>query len=115
MDKKKGTAVAVPIRQKDGITRLLRLQDKVEVILERSLKARRNDNYLAYRVYHDYYGQVDMKACLIWQEELKLPSVESIGRCRRKIQQSRIDLRADKEKESYRIGSQIDFIEYSEV
>ena len=95
------------------MSRLRTLQEKVEAVLERSLKARGNDNYLAYRIYHQFY-HVNPYEALVYQDEKKLPSVESIGRCRRKAQQERPELIADFEKEDVQMKAQIEFIEYAE-
>lgn len=79
-------------------------------ILEARPDTRASDRLLIEAVY-DRYGVVNQPFWLVMESDL--PSFETITRCRRKIQQTREDLRAVGEVEKERIDRQLDFIEYA--
>lgn len=87
------------------------MQGKVEAMLTRYPICRDNDRLLIGAVYATYYN-VDMNEP--FKEVLKndkLPSFETIGRCRRKAQEQHEELRGKRDKE--RIERQKEFIEYA--
>ena len=94
--------------------RLTKMQDKVEFILRKYPKTRDDDRLLIGAVYAHFYdvpvGAVSFKDVLLNE---KLPSFETIGRCRRKLQAEDEDLRGTKAKEKERLEAQKDFIAYA--
>lgn len=92
---------------------LYKLEDMVREVLERNEKARDDDRELTLRIHMNYYG-INPYApyCeVMWNEHI--PSQESIGRCRRKIQEKDFDLRGSKRKEAIRMAEQEAYIEYA--
>lgn len=93
--------------------RLYRLEDMVREILEKNERARDDDRELTLRVHMNYYG-INPYApyCeVMWNE--RIPSQESIGRCRRKIQETDFSLRGSKRKETIRMEEQEAYIGYA--
>lgn len=93
--------------------RLYRLEDMVRAILEKNERARDDDRELTLRVHMNYYG-INPYApyCeVMWNEHI--PSQESIGRCRRKIQETDFELRGSKRKETIRMEEQEAYIGYA--
>ncbi len=93
------------------MVRLKRMQDKVEYLLTKYPVTRDDDRMLIGAVYAHFYG-VDINAP--FKEVLlndKLPSFETIGRCRRKAQEGNEALRGKRDKE--RIELQKEYIEYA--
>lgn len=118
MPKKEGrSAEAHPhldCNSNSGKKQLLTVHNMVLGVLTNEPRTRSDDRALAMEVYRRYY-KVD-----IYKEPFavvmcndKLPSIETIGRCRRKVQEEREDLRAVKAVEDKRISRQEDFIEYA--
>lgn len=98
-------------KRTDG--KLYRLEDMVREVLEWDEKARDDDRELTLRIHINYYG-INPYApyCdVMWND--KIPSQESIGRCRRKIQETEFDLRGSKKKEKIRMKEQETYIEYA--
>lgn len=99
--------------QKCTGSKLYRLEDMVREILEQNERARDDDRELTLRVHMDYYG-INPYApyCeVMWND--KIPSQESIGRCRRKIQETDFKLRGSKAKEEIRMDEQEVYIDYA--
>ena len=93
--------------------RLYKLEDMVREVLEQNERARDDDRELTLRVHMDYYG-INPYApyCeVMWND--KIPSQESIGRCRRKIQETEYELRGSKRKEDIRMEEQEVYINYA--
>lgn len=93
--------------------KLYKLEDMVREILEENERARDDDRELTLRVHVRYYG-INPYApyCdVMWND--KIPSQESIGRCRRKIQETDLDLRGSKRKEKIRMEEQEVYIDYA--
>lgn len=92
--------------------RLVKMQDKVEHILTQYPITRDDDRMLIGAIYALYYD-VDIKhesfASVLANG--KLPSFETIGRCRRKAQEENEELRGKRDKE--RIELQKEYIEYA--
>ena len=93
--------------------RLYRLEDMVRNVLETNEKARDDDRELTLRVHMNYYG-INPYApyCEVMRNE-KIPSQESLGRCRRKIQETEFELRGSKRKEDIRMNEQEAYIDYA--
>lgn len=89
---------------------------QVEEILEFEDRARNSDEYL-YAMYLSYYG----KGLLDWtvadflkkRRALGVPSIETVGRCRRKIQEKYPYLRASQEVEEARAEKEMEWREYA--
>ena len=92
---------------------LMTLHDMVLSVLEEVPATRSSDRVLIATVYERYYGVHDEPFYQVMEEMTDLPSIESITRVRRKIQEQREDLRAVKAVETERINRQLDFIEYA--
>ena len=98
------------------------MKDKLNTIrelvlneLEQNEEARADDFVLIAEIYRKHYGVgfVSFYDLMTHHSVWKLPSFETIRRCRQKVQEERIDLRADKETEARRINMQRDFIEFA--
>ena len=93
--------------------KLVTLESLVLKVLEEDRLARDDDRELTLRVHMDYYG-IDPYTpyCeVMWND--KIPTQESIGRCRRKIQETREDLRGSRTKEQIRMAEQVTYIDYA--
>lgn len=92
---------------------LLTLEAMVRPILERKPETRDSDKELAITVWNTYYGiNPYAPVCEVLRNDC-IPSIESIGRCRRKIQETDESLRGSKRKEKIRMAEQERFIEYA--
>ena len=77
------------------MSRLKTLQDKVEYCLEKYPICRNDDKILiptVYKLFYDFDVTVHTAKDLLLDKNL--PSFETITRCRRKIQEDRLDLQA---------------------
>lgn len=85
----------------------------VRNILTDNPKARDDDRELTL-VLHTRYYDINPYSCYceVMRNE-NIPSQESIGRCRRKIQEKDETLRGSKAKEQIRLDKQEEFIEYA--
>lgn len=93
--------------------RLLRLEDMIEPVLRDYPKTRDSDRELTYRIWTKYFGINPWSPiCEVLRNEA-IPSVESIGRVRRKLQEKDETLRGSRRKEKERIDAQLDFITYA--
>ena len=95
-------------------------QDLVEDILINSRAARNSDNVLILEVYNRLLADKGMDITrmtfpmvLINIKNLGLPSLETVGRCRRKLQEDHLDLRSDKDIAEAREELQQIFREYA--
>lgn len=93
--------------------KLKTLESKVLRILEENEYARDDDRTLTLQIHSIYYG-VDINTPY-WQVmcDDTIPTQESIGRCRRKIQETREDLRGSKAKEIIRMAEQETYLDYA--
>lgn len=91
------------------------LEEQVRAVLKEHPKARDDDRELTLMVYTKVYGRNPWAPMIEIMRDKELPSQESIGRVRRKIQQADETLRGSKRKEEIRMNAQIDFIEYSKA
>ena len=80
--------------------------------LERFPETRADDRELVKVLYDEFYSVWSEPFYMVMNRK-DLPTFESIGRCRRKIQEENEDLRAEKPVEDRRLEAQIDFIEYA--
>lgn len=92
---------------------LLTLEAMVRPILERKPETRDSDKELALTIWNTYYGiNPWAPVCEVMRNEC-IPSIESIGRVRRRIQEKDETLRGSRKKEQERLEAQVDFIEYA--
>jgi hypothetical protein len=97
------------------MSRLKTLEDKVRAVLERDPKARDDDRILTLDVWCNLYGINPWSPVSEVLRNKDLPSQESLGRVRRKIQETDVSLRGTKAKEDVRMKAQVDFIEYAKT
>ena len=90
------------------------LEEQVREVLKRDPKARDNDRVLTLDVWVNIYGVNPWSPVAEVMRNKDLPSQESLGRVRRKIQQTDESLRGTKYKEKIRMDAQADFITYAE-
>ena len=97
----------------DARKRLSKREYEVKAILEMYPQARDDDRFLTL-MYHTTFCDVDLYTPYITvMLNEKLPSQESIGRCRRKLQEKDESLRGSKAKEEIRMAEQEGYIEYA--
>lgn len=93
--------------------RLNKLEDMVEPILRSDPKTRDSDRELTLTVWNRCYGVNPWSPiCEVMRDE-KLPSPETIGRVRRRLQEYDESLRGSRRREKERFEAQLDFIEYA--
>ena len=95
------------------MARLNKLEDKVRPILRTDPETRDNDRELTMKVWSIYYGINPWSPLSEVFRNDAIPTVETIGRVRRKIQETDESLRGSKHKEEVRMSAQVDFIEYA--
>lgn len=95
------------------MNKLYKLEDMVRYELSNKPRTRDDDRYLTLQIYVDYYNINPYAPYADVMTNTKLPSQESIGRCRRKLQETEIALRGSKRKEAIRMAEQVTFIEYA--
>lgn len=88
------------------------IEDKVLYELENNPSTRDSDRNLVTAVYMDFYRMTEVTPFVDVMFS-KLPNYESIGRARRKIQETREDLRGSRKAETARMNSQQEYIEYA--
>lgn len=93
--------------------RLKTLEKKVLAELEAKPATRDSDRELTLAVYADFYGVSTWTPFAEVMRRKDLPSTESIGRTRRKLQEKNEALRGDKYHEAVRLAAQADYIEYA--
>ena len=80
--------------------------------LEHNPSTRDSDRNLVTAVYMDFYGMTEVTPFVDVMYS-RLPSYESIGRARRKIQETREDLRGKDRIERERLANQEAYIDYA--
>ena len=90
------------------------LEPKVKAVLVRYPRTRDDDRELTLQVWQTYYGINPWMPVCEAMRNSKLPSQESLGRIRRKLQETDETLRGSKRKESVRLKAQLDYIKYSQ-
>lgn len=93
--------------------RLDTLEDIVRLVLEEDPKARDDDRVLTLDVWCNIFGINPWSPVCEVMRNKNLPSQESLGRVRRKIQQRDETMRGSKQKEKIRMGAQEDYLEYA--
>ena len=93
--------------------RLLRLEDMIEPVLRSDPKTRDSDQELTLKIWNVFFGVNPWAPVCEVMRNKKLPSQESIGRVRRKLQEKDETLRGSRRKEKERIDAQLDFIQYA--
>lgn len=99
---------------------LRNLKELVRTILEQHPETRSSDNLLYVEVLHRYTAATGKEALQVpvWmffthQTEWKIPSIETVGRCRRKCQQENPLLKATDEVQGFRYDKETEFIEFA--
>lgn len=98
------------------MSKIKRVESLVKNILELDPDARNDDFKLIAEVY--YYlnnetGKLPFNVVMLAHKELRLPSVESITRARRKLQAEYEYLKADKKTEEIRADEEQEYRRYS--
>lgn len=94
--------------------RLNSLEDMVRETLKRDARARDDDRILTLDIWVNVFKVNPWSPVCEVMRNKNLPSQESLGRVRRKIQQRDESLRGSKAKEDIRMNAQADYLEYSE-
>ena len=99
---------------------LRNLTELVKIILEQQPETRSSDNLLYMEVLHRYTAATGKETLKlpVWmflthQTEWKIPSIETVGRCRRKAQQENPHLKATSKVQDFRFDKETDFIEFA--
>ena len=95
------------------MARLNSLEDMVREVLKKDPKARDDDRILTLDVWCNVFKVNPWSPICEVMRNKDLPSQESLGRVRRKIQQTEEHLRGSKAKEQVRMDAQLDYIEYA--
>lgn len=95
------------------MARLDTLEEMVREVLKKDPKARDDDRILTLDVWVNVFKVNPWSPVAEVMRNKDLPSQESLGRVRRKIQQTEEHLRGSKAKEQVRMDAQVDYIEYS--
>ena len=94
------------------------IENEVKKILDKDIKARKDDMYLYY-IYCTKYGVLNEKAFVQlfynknFRKEYNVPVFESVSRARRKLQQEHEYLRPEKDVQDARINKTADYIRYA--
>ena len=102
------------------MSELRKTTELVRDILTQSVSARNSDNVLYCKVL-EYYGKrmdVDFNRVSVISffnsaKRASIPSIETVGRCRRKLQEEYTELRADEDVERKRMKRENEFREYA--
>ena len=94
------------------IKELKTIEQKVLHELEHYPETRKSDKVLVTAVYMDFYNMTP-ETPFVDVMFSNCPNYETIGRARRKIQETREDLRAPAKIEAQRIANQETYIEYA--
>lgn len=89
------------------------LEEQVRAVLIKDPKARDDDRILTLDVWCNVYKINPWSPVKEVMRNKNLPSQESLGRVRRKIQQMDESLRGSKYKEKIRMDAQADFMDYA--
>ena len=96
---------------------LRNLTEMIKEILEQQPETRSSDNKLYIEVLKRCTNQnvLNMPVQLFYQNltEWQLPSIETVGRCRRKAQQENPNLKASVEVNNFRYDRETEFIEFA--
>lgn len=89
------------------------LEGKVREILEVNPKTRDDDRLLTLEVWTNFYRVNPYAPVSEIMKNKHLPSQESVGRARRKLQELDESLRGSKHKEKIRVERQVEFLQYA--
>lgn len=97
--------------------KLRNMTELVRTIMEQQPETRSSDNLLYIEVLKRCTSQ-NVLNMPVWafyqhQREWQLPSIETVGRCRRKAQQENPHLKAKPEVEGFRYDNETKFIEFA--
>ena len=95
------------------MSRLKDQESKVREILEECPRARDDDRELTLRVWVRFYKINPYAPVIEVMRNRNLPSQESLGRVRRKLQMGDETLRGSRHKEKIRFNAQKDYLEYA--
>lgn len=97
--------------------KLRNMTELVKTIMEQQPETRSSDNLLYIEVLKRTTSQnvLNMPVWLFYQNltEWQMPSIETVGRCRRKAQQKNPHLKAKPEVEGFRYDRETEFIEFA--
>lgn len=97
--------------------KLRNLTEMIKEILEQQPETRSSDNKLYIEVLKKCTTQnvLNLPVYLFYQNltEWQLPSIETVGRCRRKAQQENPNLKASDEVKNFRYDRETEFIEFA--
>lgn len=97
--------------------KLRNMTELVKTIMEQQPETRSSDNLLYIEVLKRCTSQnvLNMPVWSFYQNlrEWQLPSIETVGRCRRKAQQENPHLKATSEVEGFRYDKETEFIEFA--
>ena len=98
-------------------SKLRNMTELVRTIMEQQPETRSSDNLLYIEVLKRTTSQnvLNMPVWLFYQNltEWQLPSIETVGRCRRKAQQENPHLKAKPEVEGFRYDKETEFIGFA--
>lgn len=96
---------------------LRNMTELVRIVLEQQPETRSSDNLLYIEVLRRCTNQkvLDMPVWMFYENltEWHLPSIETVGRCRRKAQQENPHLKATAEVQDFRCDKESEFREYA--
>jgi len=94
------------------ISRLKKTSERVEALLEKYPKTRGNDRLLEAVFYMEYHGITPFDSFIEVMKREDLTNFETIRRARARVQEARIDLRADESIEDMRMNEQRGYLEF---
>ena len=94
------------------MTELKTLEEKVERVLMAYPRTRNDDRELTLTIWEKCYGVNPWSPINEVMRNKSLPSQESLGRIRRKLQQHNEALRGTKRREKIRLEAQKDYMDY---
>ena len=96
---------------------LRNMTELVRIVLEQQPETRSSDNLLYIEVLRRCTNQkvLDMPVWMFYQNqrEWQLPSIETVGRCRRKAQQENPHLKATAEVQDFRYDKEAEFVQFA--
>ena len=99
------------------MSNLRTLTELVRIVLEQQPETRSSDNLLYIEVLRRCTKQqvLDMPVWMFYQNqrEWQLPSIETVGRCRRKAQQENPHLKATAEVQDFRYDKETEFMRFA--
>lgn len=94
--------------------RISKVHDMVLDVLQTRPSTRKSDALLHIELLQKYYGvEVSTRPYFLVVTDKALPSIESVGRARRKIQEMHPELRADGNTEAARMLKEEEYLDYA--